>query len=1160
MDFSLVNWVKYLTPARCRYSMAESRKRRRRLFPVEVLEARRVLATMSVSTIDDGVVDEEDFDGEWFRISRSDSSGWYAQVVVAFSGDALGDLHSIYKITASDAQPISLGSTPNADGEYVTYISWDYEASDIDLLVRANNDIDPEAAKQLNIRLVSSFSVPVSGISESYEGAGATATITINESDNWEVNVTPQESVASEYGAGEPNRDAVIRFTRSGETDLTHSLAVKVEIEPDEQGNPYSFVGVDGASSSLTWDAKDKLYRGVIYIRSGSTFGDFRIIPTNDPHHKLDSELRITILASDTSTRSGLPYYTIGAGATADVTIEDNDDWTVDIAAIDAIAAEFGTSETPLNNGLLRITRSNETDLTHSLSVAFKIDESTQASLSDYHLVSRYKIPAYLDVEEQWYEFNIPIYYDNEGKFNYATATIPGQESYVDIFVRPRNDSEHEDPEEVVLKLLPSEGNSQYGYLPYYAIGADTATVSIHDLGGDLDLQIGETSEDLLSDIEENAKGGRISVSGMGDRRQISKLVLRGNQSESAPVGNFTLSFSNQNIAIWLDELGTQEVKTGVTQFADDSEITIYVEGLIASADNQIALVWNEEGYSAVVDTLLVDAYPDVTISQPESIVPSEIPDGFVVEGDVARFYLEIEYPLAHNVTFWVSTGDAGNAQVDEDYVQFEQYVTIVAGQTRAEVFVRTLADVDPTSQDLIDIDESTEYFAVEASFDDTVIAIQNATIDDDYTVVPYQYAPGEFYLLMRSGSGSSSFFTMALFGDGGDAIHSEKFKDAENLPDNGSIVYFDDWTPGISFFYAGGGIFYNPTYDAGDRYGEIVIHNGGEYYFSDLAALATVNEINSKGDFDDYMVKLKTRYTVDQTMRDFRTALLTKNTPEHRELFRLLDEYYFKEGFQDVVSAENNPPQAWESLTYANDTIGYANGLIARAFEQLPQGTLDELSFTLQSVELVDGSELLGQIVTVSIESEHLIIYRPRPGGGFDAAVFASGAATIDIKDVEWKHSDLVEITNLDINIPTLVESLSNVSSALDAINGSRQLWNGFASSNPVDGLEAIEGALQIGGIFTEIGVGEMFSVYQAGLEASREKLSEIQDALVVSNVEKLIAYAAGANDSPPAGINIGDISLWANLGGSSAVPFSTAWIMANSDYFNEELDVSNP
>ncbi|MEW4566222.1 hypothetical protein AB1K70_27165, partial [Bremerella sp. JC770] len=120
-------------------------------------------------------------------------------------------------------------------------------------------------------------------------------------------------------------------------------------------------------------------------------------------------------------------------------------DWTVDITATDNSAEEYGSSETA-DDGMVRITRTGETDLTHSLYVTMEFPDLD--STSDFQLKEI----------NGAYESNVSLYWDSTNQIYYASVSIDSGETYVDLKLIPNNDSYHEDPEEIDFELRASCG------------------------------------------------------------------------------------------------------------------------------------------------------------------------------------------------------------------------------------------------------------------------------------------------------------------------------------------------------------------------------------------------------------------------------------------------------------------------------------------------------------------------------------------------------------------------------------------------------------------------------------------------------------------------------------------------------------------------------
>lgn len=165
------------------------------------------------------------------------------------------------------------------------------------------------------------------------------------------------------------------------------------------------------------------VYRGTVTIPANQATATLTVKPANDALREDDETVIFKLLSSGSSScgcgcgsGSGSSY-TLGSGITASVTIEDNDDWTVNVEAIDATAKETGPGETS-DPAKFRFTRSGETDLSKALTVYYSY--SGTATFSSDFTVSG----------GSYYSYG-----------NYGSISIPANQSYVDMTLNIVNDA-----------------------------------------------------------------------------------------------------------------------------------------------------------------------------------------------------------------------------------------------------------------------------------------------------------------------------------------------------------------------------------------------------------------------------------------------------------------------------------------------------------------------------------------------------------------------------------------------------------------------------------------------------------------------------------------------------------------------------------------------
>ncbi|MHC2071091.1 Calx-beta domain-containing protein [Bremerella sp. T1] len=298
--------------------------------------------TISVTAIDSTAEESGGNTGK-FRVSRSGASNYTSPITVALnvSGSA----------TYGNDYGFSLG-TYNGSGISVTIPSGQ---TYVDIVVTPANDGIREGSETVTLQATSGTKYTA--------GSPSSATVTIEDNDDWTVSLSAADSTASEEG---PSSGYFV-VTRSGSPDLFAPLTVYVS----RSGTATNGVDYATISSAVTIPA----YSSSAYIY---------VNPINDNKKESSETVQLSLAGS-----SG---YQISGSSSGTVTIEDNDDWTVDLVVSDTSAHEENAST---EKGQVTLTRSGETDLSNPLPVSLSFSGSTAISGVDYVTIpSTYTIPA----------------------------------------------------------------------------------------------------------------------------------------------------------------------------------------------------------------------------------------------------------------------------------------------------------------------------------------------------------------------------------------------------------------------------------------------------------------------------------------------------------------------------------------------------------------------------------------------------------------------------------------------------------------------------------------------------------------------------------------------------------------------------------------------
>ena len=454
---------------------------------IESLEQRTLLTAVGLSAIDTVATEtgyavgnvQETPDYAEVQVTRSPSL-FSATIGIKLEGaaDAVSD-YTLWRGSQVGQEmiysPISVSSQipDSGTGSYYRTASFPMGMDEafVILQLRPVNDAVREIAEQATITLsycqVSGYDMePLSG----------SCSVTINDNDDWTVGVSSSDSSAAEAPAGSEDY-ATVRVTRSGETDVSNQLSIAFETYGDAGTGDYQLYAADGnggySSNSLTFSSytdettQQLRTRWNVTIPAGSTYLDVQLRPANDRLRELDEDVTFVVLPSVFEYESG--SYLASSG-TVTVTIDDNDDWTVGVSSSDSSAAEAPAGSE--DYATVRFTRSGETDFTYSLDVAF--DTYGDAATNDYYLWVESGPNEYVCLSE-YYSYTDETTQEQRIRRN---ITIPAGSAYVDVQLRPVNDSRRELDEDVTFIVIPS--NPAYGY-GAYAASSGTATVTIDD-------------------------------------------------------------------------------------------------------------------------------------------------------------------------------------------------------------------------------------------------------------------------------------------------------------------------------------------------------------------------------------------------------------------------------------------------------------------------------------------------------------------------------------------------------------------------------------------------------------------------------------------------------------------------------------------------------
>ena len=280
----------------------------------------------------------------------------------------------------------------------------------VDLDIKPINDA-------LRETLTESLRVAIAPRDDAYQvGDHDEAKVELHDNDQWNVTVSAPDDKSVETGSDAVPNVGRFRITRANSTDFSYSLQVSYDV--NGTANPQD----DYAELS-----------GSVEIPPGAAFVDVEVTPHNDNlrEHKLET-VRLELIDKSQLLNQQHAYSTVPFEDTAQVTIQDNDDWTVTISALSTTINEAAT-----NPGRMVVSRENglDNDATHALTVEYELSPVFDAATNglDYDLLP-------------------------------GIATIPAGSLTTFVDVMPVNDALREPDEHVQLQLIAHEEWNQPGY------------------------------------------------------------------------------------------------------------------------------------------------------------------------------------------------------------------------------------------------------------------------------------------------------------------------------------------------------------------------------------------------------------------------------------------------------------------------------------------------------------------------------------------------------------------------------------------------------------------------------------------------------------------------------------------------------------------------
>ncbi len=312
---------------------------------------------------------------------------------------------------------LSIGGTASQGEDY-------QRISDVDDLLQViipagslhvDFDIEPinDALREVKTE---SLRVAIAPRDDAYQlGDDDQATIELHDNDQWIVTVSATDDKSFETGGVIPDVGR-FRITRASSTDFTYPLRVAYDVKGTATPKD------DYAALS-----------GSVEIPRGSAFVDVEVTPRNDNlrEHKLET-VRLELIDKSQLLNQQHAYSTLPFEDTGQVTIQDNDDWTVTISTLSPTISEATASP-----GQMVISRENglDNDTTHALTVEYQLSPVFDAATNGLDYV---QLP--------------------------GIVTIPAGSLTTFVDISPVNDGLREPDEHVQLQLIAHEEWNQPGY------------------------------------------------------------------------------------------------------------------------------------------------------------------------------------------------------------------------------------------------------------------------------------------------------------------------------------------------------------------------------------------------------------------------------------------------------------------------------------------------------------------------------------------------------------------------------------------------------------------------------------------------------------------------------------------------------------------------
>ncbi len=247
-------------------------------------------------------------------------------------------------------------------------------------------------------------------------GVPSQATVELHDNDRWDVTISATDDASAETADGAVPDQGTLRITRRNSTDFSYPLRVDYEVKGTATSHA-DFLPLAGSAE----------------IPAGAAFVDVSITPRNDGLRELELETaRLDLIDKSNLLHQQHAYRAVPFEDTAQVTIRDNDQWTVTTHAITP-----RVDESAEQTGRFLITRDNggDNDTTFPLAVLYQIAPVFGAATNglDYTYLS-------------------------------GVATIPAGSLATEVQVVPRNDALREPDEVVQLQLIAQEERNRPGY------------------------------------------------------------------------------------------------------------------------------------------------------------------------------------------------------------------------------------------------------------------------------------------------------------------------------------------------------------------------------------------------------------------------------------------------------------------------------------------------------------------------------------------------------------------------------------------------------------------------------------------------------------------------------------------------------------------------